>query len=1049
VHRTAEVLLPLVHDLGGSLIKAQPSPTGFRWLVVFGFPRMQEDAQDRARMLVQQLRQRDASLRFALSEGVAVNLSLGGVVDLVGDVLNTAARILSHTPWGSCWMSDRLAPKVWQHPGIHTLRVKGKARPLNICVLLPEPITGEEDLPPLIGRARERHLLHAWLPPPSHAHRAIRIAIVGIPGIGKSRLRRDVVAYAQRLGWPVVVTRARSTDPRPLAFVNRWLRRWLGLPPEERPELLRARLRQILDHHHVPTYHLPSLLWLMGGPLPQPDMDVQQARQQALSALLQLLSTHRPTLHVMEDLHWADPLSIDLLQALLEHPHLPTHAFLLIYRPETPTLPAEHELVLHPLSFPETLQLLDHLHRKMAPDLPLNIRTRRQLATGSGGIPLYIEELFRALLEGETEPPPRLEALIASRIDHLPPEVQQTLYLTACIGERASIPLLHACLNRPNQRAHLETLMQRGFLRRGRRTYRFRHDLIREVAYAQLLYRDRRRLHRHIARTMERLDFARLHPAQVAHHWREAGERAKAGPYHLNAARRSLQQGDLARARAWFDLAAEEMPTPREKRAVRRERILTVDTHFRGNPGIHQELVTLLREVQTAPDATPEEEARILIALALEELTLKGVDHARERLKEARNRFPKQPSSDLLHAFHMNAAAMEQQAGAYEKASMHLQQAMKAAECSGNPEPAWVVRNRLADLQMRTGHAREALHLLDEGLAEIPEDRPLRRAQYLNTRGNILKELGRTRKAEQSYRDALRYARLAMNADMEAMVLGNLGSILEGQGRLEEAHGLYEEAIALFDALGNRKGKAYMLGSLGVLEKQRGNLQAAREAFQESLRIARSMQHHMLIVRLLNSLGGLAHLQDDPEQARRWYHEALTHQPVPYMQAVLHINLAMLEAEEGKVREAVRWIQDVRSLLRQFHSTLLRGYAFLVLAHVFRTRKRPAWALRLLEGSKALFQQCRHPQGVVLARIAELHLKLDAGEKIQDPMEKLEESLNTLGAGQASELGRAYRRLKERLMSHPSAPHRGGNGGDAQGGGEDPSPPGSPSPDPP
>ncbi|MCF6191770.1 MAG: tetratricopeptide repeat protein, partial [Candidatus Hydrothermae bacterium] len=749
-----------------------------------------------------------------------------------------------------------------------------------------------------------------------------------------------------------------------------------------------------------------------------------------------------PTRHVMEDLHWLDPLSRDLLHRLLSHPAPPPQAFLLVSRPEGDPLPADHELILHPLSFPDTLKLLEMHRQRLAPHLELDIRTRRRLAHQAGGIPLYVEELLRAFVEGDPKPPARLEALIASRVDHLKVNVQNTLFLLACIGNRAPRPLVHALLKPEEQQVHLPQLMSRGFLREGRHTYRFRHDLIREVVYAQLLYRTRRRFHRRIAETMERLGMAERQPALAAHHWREGGRPDRAWPLDLQAARAALRKGDVHRARTWYDLAAREAPTPRQSRAIRMERVLSADPRVEGTPRLRSTLLELLHEARQAQDSTPEEIPRLLTALALAELSLESGTAAKKRLEEARACFPPDPSHELQLAYHLNAAAVEQQMGHYDRAEHHLTRALEAAIRSDQPDKAWTVRNRLADLLLRTGRGEEALRLLHEGLATISEEHTLLLAQYDNTLGNILKELGRVEEAEKAYRHGLRMARLSMNAELQGTLLGNLGSILEGQGRMDEARAAYEDAIALFRALGNLRGEAFMLGSLGVLDKQLGRLQEAREAFEASLRIARNLHHHMLIVRLLNSLAGIAHLEGDPERAETLYLEALQHHPIPYMRVMIHINLALLALDRNHPEKARQWLHAVRKPLRQSGGALLRGYATWGMARVLRLRGRPGCAQRLLERARRLFEACRHPMGVAFTWITEAHLRLDRGEQVDALLTVLEEEKKRLRVGPKSKLGRAMEALRRRLRFHASAPHTGANAVHAGDGDESPQPPG-------
>ena len=589
--------------------------TGDGIMAVFGAPLALEDhavraclaalgVQEEAKRLAVDARNRDGvdlRLRVGLNSGEVIAGEIGSGAlgyTAIGDQVGMAQRMESVAAPGSVMLSASTARLV---DGAATLgeselvQIKGVDVPVSARLLLGigkqhRAISRAESK--LVGRRWEMSAVEGLLDRAIDGHGGV-VGVVGPPGIGKSRLVREVAAMASDRSVEVFTGFCEShTSQVPFHAVARLLRAAFGvgdLDAQAARDRVRARLPDA-DPEDLALFD--DLLGIADPNAPLPAID-PDARRRRLTALVNAASLARqtPAVYVVEDAHWIDEVSESMLaEFLIVIPQTPS-LMLVTYRPEyrgpLTQLPGAQTVALAPLSNSETAALVSEL---LGPD-PSNGALGQKIAERAAGNPFFAEEIVRELAErgvlrgergayvstakgAEVRVPATLQATIAARIDRLDPNAKRTLSAAAVIGSKFSPDLLETLGIDPA----LEDLVGGELIDQIRFTrqpeYVFHHPLIRMVAYQSQLKSDRAELHRRLAAAIEAHSPASAdeNAALIAEHLEAAGDGHAAYGWHMRAATWATNRDITAARQSWerAQRIADALPADDPHRAAMR-----------------------------------------------------------------------------------------------------------------------------------------------------------------------------------------------------------------------------------------------------------------------------------------------------------------------------------------------------------------------------------------------------------------------------------------------------------------------------------------------
>ena len=578
-----------VTEMGGKVAKK----LGDGLMALFGYPVAQENDAERAvraalaiqRSLAELNRKNDGTGKPALAARIAIDL--GPVVvdatgEIFGDVPNIAARAQALAEPGSVVVTARVQRQV---AGLFVAEERGSHELKGV----PEPVTlyrivrasgggrraGQRHLTPLVGRDEEiAMLMRRW-------ERARQgdgqlVMIVGEPGLGKSRLIEEFHARLRDMPhtW-VEWSCSQLLQNTPLHPIAEWGRQRFGgadVPAEQRLADLENTLALVkLD----PAENAPLLAPLLDIPLPKeraPILAPEELRRRQLAALTNWVmagARTQPLVLAFEDLHWADPTTLDLLRGIAERGALAPLFVLITARPEFRPLwgvRSHHSTIsLAPLDRLQVRDMVAELSARHA--LPKEVV--EDVAERTGGVPLFVEEVTRLLLErggkqsGMHAIPPTLQQSLTARLDRLG-SAREVAQVGAVIGRGFSYGLLRAVAgieDAPLQAA-LERLAEADIvLVQGlppESDYRFKHALIQDAAYENLLKSRRQALHRRVAETLrDRFAIAAAEPEVLAHHFTQAGMTEAAIEWWGKAGDQALRRSAFQEAIAHLGKAIE------------------------------------------------------------------------------------------------------------------------------------------------------------------------------------------------------------------------------------------------------------------------------------------------------------------------------------------------------------------------------------------------------------------------------------------------------------------------------------------------------------
>ncbi|WP_256872723.1 AAA family ATPase, partial [Candidatus Entotheonella palauensis] len=578
-------------------------------LIYFGFPVAHEDDAQRAIYTGLEIPEAIADLNTRLKSehgvelAVRIGIHTGPVVVgemggggrhenlALGETPNIAARLEGLAQANTAVLSPVTAQLVQRSFVLEALgphELKGVADPMMLYSVV-SPREAEHDehermlggFESLVGRDEEIGLLlRRW--EQSKEGQGQVVLISGEAGLGKSSLVEGLRAHVRQEGYMRLAFRCSPyTENSALHPVINQVQQVLAWQREDSADVRLAKLEQHLSAYQFPSEEsVPLLASLLSLPLPEDrypalTLTPHQQRQQLHDTLVSWMleeAEKQPLLAVWEDLHWADPSTLDLLEQLIDE--VPTVAMMnvLAYRPAfTPPWPNGSQLT------PLVLNRLERIHieafvQRLAGGKPLPAEVTAHIVTKTDGVPLYVEELTKMLLESElieeksesyvlsgplseATIPATLQDSLMARLDSLP-SVKEVAQLGSVLGREFAYDMLQAltALEELTLQAGLtqlvdhELLYQRGRIPRAK--YIFRHALIRDAAYQSLLRRTRQQFHQQVAELLEARfpEIVDTQPELVAHHYTEAGLAEAAIGYWQQAGQRATQGSAYAEA---------------------------------------------------------------------------------------------------------------------------------------------------------------------------------------------------------------------------------------------------------------------------------------------------------------------------------------------------------------------------------------------------------------------------------------------------------------------------------------------------------------------
>jgi predicted ATPase len=576
---------------------------------VFGAPVGQEDHARRAVLAALELGQHLRLPPLGAAHAAGIGLHTGPVVvgplastlrqryTAVGDTMHQALRLQHLATPGTILISAatyRLVQEEVQVAGASAVDGQGVPIPVYMLQGLTQRragVAGQGRRPQrcFVGRERELAFVHERLAHVAQGHGQV-VGLVGDPGMGKSRLLAE---FRRSLGGQPVRYREGHCFPYsntiPYLPVRDLLRQGCGITDADGVEAILVKARQYLEDAHLMSEDdAPLLLQILDVPVDDAPLlrFSPQERKVRTFALLRHLVLHdsqrQPLVLAVENLHWVDPTSEAWLTALVEH--LAGAAVLLLvthrpgYQPPWLAHSVATQMALPPLLPEDSRAVVQSVLQTTLLPEPL----LQTIVTKAAGNPFFLEELVWAVREQRPDPavpgiPDTMQAVLAARIDRLPPAEKRLLQTAAVIGTEVAVPLLQAIVELPTEALHrsLAHLQATEFLYETRLfpelAYTFKHALTHEVAYGSLLHERRRTLHGRIVEALESLNPDRVaaEVERLAYHALRGERWEKALAYSWQAGAKAFARSALREAIVCFEhalVAVGHLPESQERR---------------------------------------------------------------------------------------------------------------------------------------------------------------------------------------------------------------------------------------------------------------------------------------------------------------------------------------------------------------------------------------------------------------------------------------------------------------------------------------------------
>ena len=801
---------------------------------------------------------------------------------VMGDAVNLAARLMAKAEPGQILATADVAERsrtTFALTPVEPFQAKGKRRPV-VAFVVGAPAGARVSSAarvPLIGRETEMRRLDEALARVRVGRHSV-IEISGEPGIGKSRIVEELVArddgFACHAG---ACEQYESTTPY---FPFRRLLRSVGaIDPGVEAAAAGAQLRERIERDAPELVEwLPLIADAMGLAVAGTDaVDALEPRfrrarlHQAVGQLLRTLITE-PSLLVIEDTHWIDVASRDLLAELIgAAAGSPWWLFCITHRPGDERLAPEDEsafvLDLKPLSLEASVAVTT----AAAGDAEIPAHQLERMALRAGGNPLFLREIVASASDRRAADtlPDSVESLLAARVDRLAPAERRLLRYAAVIGPTFDLDALEATGDEllPGDAGSALRALHEFVAPDGPSVYRFRHALVREVAYHGLPFRRRRQLHERIGLAIERRDGGQADTSAeiLSLHFHTAQSYEKSLRYSRIAAERS--QGRFANVEA-AEFYRRAIEAARHTQAVRDagiEAMYEALGDVSELSGAYEDAATAYRQARRAAHERDSLARLLRKEGVIRERRGRYGDALRWYSRGLRDLDPSDRSDRV--ALSLAYAGVRFRQGRYDDCADVCTSILADAEAGGN-------RADLAHAYYLLSHAWA---LLGDDRADIYRDRALPIYEELGDlvgQANVLNNLGVRAYYEGKWDDALAlYRRCKEARERSGDIVGaatasnNIGEILSDQGHLDEATSLFEEALRIWRGARYPVGVAFARSNLGRAAVRDGRLKEAEVLLYEALEGFREIRAESYVIETEARIAELYLARGDPTAA--------------------------------------------------------------------------------------------------------------------------------------------------------------------------------------
>ncbi len=838
-----------VDEEGVTFLATDIDANGGKVILVSGVPASQEDGEGRVLRAARRIVDLDQPLavRVGVNRGHVFSGEIGtdfrSTFTIMGDTVNLAARLMAAASPGEVYATRGvldLSRTLFSVDKLAPFQVKGKAEPVQAYSVKSE--SGQRDIHrgremPFVGRREELARLLELIPRPGDSLGA-GVLVRGDTGVGKSRLVEEALVRCPTEFGRITLTAEPNGEENPYWALRDPLRRMLGIPRRSQAEM-RADLERILADIGAPELAELAPLIADAAHIDIPDNDLTREIdsryrvERVAAALIVLLARLHPEglAVVIEDAHWLDDATTIVVGALADaarsHPW-----FVAVTTRDEDFDVTDVTIDLGPLTDSESQQLVV----EMTSAAPLRPDEVRSVVRRAGGNPLFLGEILEVVRQtgSVSNLPDSLDAVVAAQIDALPELAGRLLRYSSVLGRSFRKKVLDAFLEPEDMQLDAATRrsLSKFVVEEDAERWRFRHAVIRDVAYQGLSFRRRRQLHARAAEVIGRLAGTDLEAVAefLAMHHNLSGNHRDAWKFSLVAAERARDDFLNLEAAGHYERAIE---SARRLDDIDREDLASTWAGLgdvREAAGLYEGALSAFRAARRLTD---------------------------DPLVEA----------DL----HLKQARVRARVGAYQPAFRDLTQGRKIAASRLGPEASRIMARATslrAQLRQLQEHPRAAIVLAREAVAEAEaagEEVALARScQVLDASYNMI---GQPSKAVYGGRALEIYERRNDLAGV-ATITNNLGGRAYFEGRWGDALDYYERAESAHRRSGNEAAAATTSANRAEVLVSQFRFEEAEPLLVSAIRVLRA--HHLIDAALFAELqmGRLLLLRGDVDRAR-------------------------------------------------------------------------------------------------------------------------------------------------------------------------------------